>query len=100
MEAKEGELSLGIGRKRGDEEEAESTETTEGSVNGETRGSSRAGSTITTATGNGEVTIGKRPEDLPPYIPPPPPAVLVKNGYIFGKIGSRQSVGSTPRRTS
>ena len=104
MEAKEGELSLGIGRKRGEDDEEESTEMTETSINTETRASSRAGSTVTTAT---EVTTplpaamgGKRPEDLPPYIPPPPPAVLVKNGYIFGRVGSRQSVGSAPRSTS
>jgi hypothetical protein len=98
MEAKEGELSLGIGRKRGSEEENELAEALERSISEQTR-ESRPESTITTG-GNTEVTTPKRTEELPPYIPPPAPAVLVKNGYIFGRIGSRQSVASAPRGIS
>jgi hypothetical protein len=105
MEAKEGELSLGMGRKRAVEEE-ELREALERSISEGSRGS-EAGSTITTAAGNAEVTTplpattgGNPAEELPPYIPPPPPAVLLKNGYIFGRIGSRQSVGSASRSTS
>ena len=90
MEAKEGELSLGIGRKRGEEEEQELSEAMERSIRETSQ--SRTGST---STGSTEVTTPPSAEELPPYIPPPPPpAVLVKGGYLFGRVGSRQSVGS------
>lgn len=88
MEAKDGELSLGIGRKRA-EEEQELSEAMERSIRETSQ--SRTGSS---GTGFTEVTAPPSAEELPPYIPPPPPAVLVKGGYLFGKIGSRQSVGS------
>ena len=102
MEAKDGELSLGIGRKRA-VEERDLTEAIERSIR-ETR-ESRTGSVITTATGRTEVTTPPPAEmgaeELPPYIPPPPPpAVLLKGGYLFGRAGSRQSVGSASRMTS
>ena len=47
MEAKEGELSLGIGRKKGEEDEDELAETIERSITEETR-ESRTESTMTT----------------------------------------------------
>lgn len=103
-QASDGELSLGVGRKRGEDEEYELSEATDRSISGDTR-ESRPGSTVMTTTTGGATGLITPPttkpdEELPPYIPPPAPAILVTDGYLFGRAGSRLSVGSGPRRTS
>jgi len=107
MEAKDGEMSLGVGRKRTDDEEYELEEHidrtsgesgTQEEIGREVRqpsvasvGSARRdGRDLSPRPPNGAV---KPPETLPPYIPPPSPALLADSG--FGRVASRNSVSST-----
>ncbi len=102
MEASGGEMSLGVGRKRSDEpEEYELAETlTNGPSNGEGR-TSREPSVATAHEGdeNTPTSATKPSEALPPYIPPPAPAVVADGGSL-GRIASRQSQNSVANRLS
>jgi hypothetical protein len=96
MEATGGELSLGVGRKRSDAEEYEMEETV---TTERTSGDERMARENSAATIQGEDAPTATPaapkpaESLPPYIPPPAPAV-VADGNGLGRIGSRQSQSS------
>jgi hypothetical protein len=100
-------MSLGTGRKRTDEEEYEMNELNETRSSEHTEGLNR------------EASVGAIPEDepsplvtqtvdnpaeaLPPYIPPPPPAVIADTPAH--RTPSRQSMrisgsGTAPRRIS
>jgi hypothetical protein len=111
MEAKDGEMSLGVGRKRTDEEEYEMEDHVE-RTSGESGTQEEIGrearqpsvASVGSARGDGEPLstrpsngAGKPSETLPPYIPPPSPAFLADSG--FGRVGSRNSVSSTRRNS-
>ena len=104
IEAKDGEMSLGVGRKRTDEEEYEledhvdRTSGESGSqeeIEREARHPSVA--SIASARDDGgerpSTRVAMPPEMLPPYIPPPSPALLADSG--FGRIASRRNSASS-----
>ena len=92
---------MGVGRKRSDAEEHEMEETV---TPERTSGEERTTSENSVATVQGEGTPSataaapKQAEPLPPYIPPPAPAVVAdRNG--LGRIASRQSQVSANRHS-
>lgn len=106
LEAKAGEMSLGVGRNRTDDDESIDRTTTESSEQTEMGWDSRQPSFTSVASvrgDGGELTTrpsngtAKSSETLPPYIPPPSPALLGSRG--FGRVGSRSSVSSTRRNS-
>jgi hypothetical protein len=93
---------LGVGRKRSDAEEYEMEETV---ITPErTSGDEHRTRENSVATVQGEGTpittpaVPKQTEPLPPYIPPPAPAV-VADGNGLGRIASRQSQASVNRHS-
>jgi hypothetical protein len=98
MEASGGEMSLGIGRKRSDEpEEYELAETLTTVRNSSEPRTTREDSVATahdveeTPPPPAAAAAAAKPsEPLPPYIPPPTPA-LVADGEGFTRVASRQS---------
>jgi hypothetical protein len=95
VQARGGELSLGTGRKRADEEDYEMTEPRSSDLTDERTRENSVATVLETdepppvATEAGD----KAAEALPPYIPPPPPipAVLAEAAY---RVSSRQSTSS------
>jgi hypothetical protein len=88
-----GELSLGTGRKRSEEEEYELAETVTNPepASGET---AEPSTTLREAVASQEVpqTAAKPPESLPPYIPPEPD--VVADGQSVSRIESHRSQNS------
>ena len=111
MEAKAGEMSLGVGRNRTDDEEYEmqehidrtSTASSEQTEMGRDSGQPSFTSVASVSGDGGELTTrpsngtAKPSETLPPYIPPPSPALLGNRG--FGRVRSHSSVSSTRRNS-
>ena len=110
MEAKDGEMSLGVGRKRTDDEENEVQEHVDRTTGESTepaefgRETTRQPSLTSVASASvegGDVTSrpsnggAKHTEPLPPYIPPPSPALVASSR--FTRVGTRNSVSSTRR---
>jgi hypothetical protein len=96
IEPTPGELSLGTGRKRSGVEEYEL-----GMVpsNGRTSGDTVDDATQPTtepAPTTPTVPATKPSENLPPYIPPPPPA-LIADGNSFARVPSRPVQNSAHR---
>lgn len=101
MEAGCGEMSLGIGRKRSDEpDQYEMEETLTPPPNSGEGRTTREPSVATAQEADGTIPALTKPNEvLPPYIPPPAPAVVADGGGL-GKVASRQSQNSTSNRLS
>ena len=99
-EASGGELSLGVGRKRLNEaEEYELAVTLTTVRNSNEERTAREHSVATSHEGEetSSAVATKSTEALPPYIPPPTPAVVADGGGL-GRVASRQSQHSGANR--
>ena len=99
MQATTGELSLGIGRKRPDEqEEVESRTSGEPAVNRDFRTGEEPRSRN---VGGEHIRDDTQEENLPPYIPPPRPAI-VKDENVPVRFAARPSgrLGLTAQATA
>lgn len=103
MEATGGEMSLGAGRKRSDEAADYNLADTSTTIRASGEGRTIREHSATTAHDGEERPPTAVPanisEPLPPYIPPPTPA-LVADRDGFGRIASRQSQNSIGSRLS
>lgn len=101
MEARGGEMSLGVGRKRSNEPEEYDLAETLPNVRSSGEGTTNRDSVAAAheADENTPSAATKLSEALPPYIPPPAPAVVADGGSL-GRVASRQSQNSVANRLS
>ena len=103
MEATGGEMSLGVGRKRSDEAADYDLAGTGTTIRASGEGRATREHSVATVHDGEEIPPTAAPanisESLPPYIPPPTPA-LVADGDGFGRVSSRQSQNSIGNRLS